>query len=107
ARWPDGGRAKTSRAGRHPPPGRQENRSGWLSAYPCHTPQHGYCSTDPQVRQAGKLYREKTMSHDRLTLEGPSGRLEAVLEGETGQPALLAIVCHPHPLFGGTMDNKV
>jgi alpha/beta superfamily hydrolase len=53
------------------------------------------------------LYREKTMSHDRLTLEGPSGRLEAVLEGETGQPALLAIVCHPHPLFGGTMDNKV
>lgn len=47
------------------------------------------------------------MSRDRLALKGPAGTLEAVLEGEIEQPSLLAIVCHPHPLFGGTMDNKV
>ncbi|ASK34902.1 alpha/beta hydrolase [Alcanivorax sp. N3-2A] len=47
------------------------------------------------------------MSRERLALEGPSGNLEAVLEGETDTPSLLAIVCHPHPLFGGSMDNKV
>ncbi|HBP75181.1 MAG TPA: alpha/beta hydrolase, partial [Alcanivorax sp.] len=45
------------------------------------------------------------MSRDRLALEGPEGTLEAVLEGETENPAMIAIVCHPHPQFGGTMDN--
>jgi len=43
---------------------------------------------------------------------GPAGRLEAILwsvseEGEGAQPPLAAVVCHPHPLFGGTMHNKV
>ncbi len=47
------------------------------------------------------------MRRDRLALEGPEGTLEAVLEGETDNPAMIAIVCHPHPQFGGTMDNKV
>jgi uncharacterized protein len=41
-------------------------------------------------------------------IEGPAGKLEALLEepesGETGEACL---VCHPHPLFGGTMHNKV
>src|SRR4051812_4971966 len=42
-----------------------------------------------------------------LFIEGPAGRLEALLnEGETGA-RYVAIVCHPHPLFGGTMHNKV
>ena len=42
-------------------------------------------------------------------LEGPAGRLEAILWTPTsGGPApLAAVVCHPHPLFGGTMHNKV
>ena len=47
------------------------------------------------------------MSRDRLALEGPEGTLEAVLEGETENPAMITIVCHSHPQFGGTMDNKV
>jgi alpha/beta superfamily hydrolase len=40
-------------------------------------------------------------------LDGPAGRLEALLN--QGQPAAThaALVCHPHPLFGGTMHNKV
>lgn len=47
------------------------------------------------------------MQTERLTLEGPEGHLEAVLEGEMDVPSMLAIICHPHPQFGGTMDNKV
>lgn len=40
-------------------------------------------------------------------LPGPVGRLEALLnEGETGA-SHAALVCHPHPMFGGTMHNKV
>lgn len=40
-------------------------------------------------------------------LEGPAGKLEALLN--TGAPGAThaALVCHPHPLFGGTMHNKV
>src|SRR6202045_3283680 len=42
-------------------------------------------------------------------LEGPAGRLEALLWKPAAQarPPLAALVCHPHPLFGGTMHNKV
>ena len=41
-------------------------------------------------------------------LEGPAGRLEAQLEEpEHGEPRMAALVCHPHPLYGGTMHNKV
>src|SRR5258708_25871584 len=42
-----------------------------------------------------------------LFLEGPAGRLEAILWKPSAQPHLAALVCHPHPLFGGTMHNKV
>jgi len=30
-----------------------------------------------------------------------------VVENQNGAPPLAAVVCHPHPLFGGTMHNKV
>jgi alpha/beta superfamily hydrolase len=41
-------------------------------------------------------------------IEGPAGRLEALLEEpEEGEPLHAALVCHPHPQFGGTMHNKV
>jgi hypothetical protein len=40
-------------------------------------------------------------------ISGPAGRLEALLEEPEGEaPLLAALVCHPHPLFGGTMHNK-
>jgi len=55
--------------------------------------------------------------HDSRTffLNGPAGRLEAILwtppavpESAAQQmPRFAAVVCHPHPLFGGTMHNKV
>lgn len=42
-------------------------------------------------------------------LAGPVGRLEAILwtPHRATPPPFVAVVCHPHPLFGGTMHNKV
>jgi alpha/beta superfamily hydrolase len=41
-------------------------------------------------------------------LDGPAGKLEAQLEEpEDASPTEAALVCHPHPLYGGTMHNKV
>jgi alpha/beta superfamily hydrolase len=42
-----------------------------------------------------------------LFLDGPAGRLEALLNAGAENRACAALVCHPHPLFGGTMHNKV
>lgn len=41
-------------------------------------------------------------------IQGPAGMLEALLEEPgQGEPREAALVCHPHPLFGGTLHNKV
>lgn len=40
-------------------------------------------------------------------LHGPAGKLEAVLNGGQPDARFAALVCHPHPLGGGTMHNKV
>lgn len=40
-------------------------------------------------------------------LEGPAGRLEALLNAGAADATHAAVVCHPHPLFGGTLHNKV
>jgi alpha/beta superfamily hydrolase len=46
--------------------------------------------------------------HRSLFLAGPAGRLEALLwTAAVVDPNFVAVVCHPHPLFGGTMHNKV
>jgi uncharacterized protein len=39
--------------------------------------------------------------------DGPAGRIEALLKEPTAPVTRAAIICHPHPLFGGTMHNKV
>lgn len=45
---------------------------------------------------------------ETLLLQGPAGRLEAILEEpEQEAPTEAVLVCHPHPRFGGTMHNKV
>jgi alpha/beta superfamily hydrolase len=40
-------------------------------------------------------------------LDGPAGQLEALLNSGAENATHAALVCHPHPLFGGTMHNKV
>lgn len=42
----------------------------------------------------------------KITVPGPAGQLEVVLH-KTAANAPWVVVCHPHPLFAGTMDNKV
>jgi alpha/beta superfamily hydrolase len=42
-----------------------------------------------------------------LDIDGPAGALEALLEDPGGEGRRFAVVCHPHPLHGGTMHNKV
>src|SRR2546428_13760487 len=42
-----------------------------------------------------------------LFLDGPAGRLEALLNAGVADATHAALVCHPHPSFGGTMHNKV
>lgn len=43
-----------------------------------------------------------------LDLAGPAGNIEALLqEWEGVEPSFVAVVCHPHPLYGGTLHNKV
>jgi uncharacterized protein len=50
---------------------------------------------------------------EKLTLQGApdaagaAGTIEALRDVPEGESRGLAIICHPHPLFGGTMDNKV
>lgn len=44
----------------------------------------------------------------RVSVPGPAGPLEAAADEARGAPrASYAVVCHPHPLHGGTMENKV
>jgi uncharacterized protein len=51
--------------------------------------------------------------HRSVFVEGPAGRLEGIFwdppraNSPHAKPPIAAVVCHPHPLFGGTMHNKV
>ena len=45
---------------------------------------------------------------ETLNLDGPAGKLEALLEEpDDREPVEAVLVCHPHPQHGGTMHNKV
>jgi hypothetical protein len=53
-----------------------------------------------------------THAHRSVFIPGPAGRLETLLwspapSNPSGGHSIAAVVCHPHPLFGGTMHNKV
>ncbi|MCA0177811.1 MAG: alpha/beta hydrolase [Proteobacteria bacterium] len=43
----------------------------------------------------------------RLTIQGPAGLLAVAVDEPATPPLGVAVVCHPHPLHGGTLDNKV
>ena len=44
---------------------------------------------------------------EKFLIDGPAGKIEVALDRTDATPRGIALVAHPHPLFGGTMDNKV
>jgi alpha/beta superfamily hydrolase len=51
---------------------------------------------------------KKLPQQQKLTIDGPAGALEALLETpQDADPLAVVVVCHPHPLHGGTLQNKV
>ena len=44
---------------------------------------------------------------ERIFIDGAAGRIETVIERPAGVPRGVALLAHPHPLYGGTLDNKV
>jgi uncharacterized protein len=43
----------------------------------------------------------------REFIAGPAGRIECAVDGPEGPAKGVALIAHPHPLYGGTLDNKV
>ena len=43
----------------------------------------------------------------RTRIPGPAGEIECAIDAPAGTPRGVAVVCHPHPQHGGTLDNKV
>ncbi|MCA1248822.1 alpha/beta hydrolase [Massilia sp. MS-15] len=43
----------------------------------------------------------------KFTLDGHAGKMQCILDLPDGAPRGIALVAHPHPLYGGTMENKV
>lgn len=61
-------------------------------------------SDSNQNSQAG----DDTASSQTFFVDGAAGKLETVVDEPGGRsPRGIAVIAHPHPLFGGTMDNKV
>ena len=50
---------------------------------------------------------DKGTSMPEVNISGPSGRLEGRFHPQKNENAPVEIILHPHPKFGGTMNNKV
>jgi alpha/beta superfamily hydrolase len=44
---------------------------------------------------------------ERILIDGPVGAIETLIDRPEGEPRGIALVAHPHPLYGGNLDNKV
>ena len=53
------------------------------------------------MSNVGKMY----MSEQQVLVPGPAGKLQ--LKFNSGSNSTLLLMCHPHPQYDGTMDNKV
>src|SRR5579864_2855767 len=70
-----------------------------------------WCASPAQRRRRRRPMATRPPQAQRLALAGPAGALQALLETPRpeGEPAphAFGVVCHPHPLHGGALDNKV
>ena len=66
--------------------------------------QSGMSATLLPVRPSARTSKSRLRS---LSLAGPAGRLEAVLNEGAPGARYAALVCHPHPKGGGSLHNKV
>lgn len=76
------------------------------------TPSYELRTPNSELRTpAFPLYSEAVIPENSnirsLFLDGPAGRLEALLNAGRADASHVAVVCHPHPLYGGTLHNKV
>ena len=49
----------------------------------------------------------KARVNERIEIDGPAGRIEGVINDPGEERKGYALIAHPHPLHGGTLDNKV
>src|SRR4249920_3758668 len=61
----------------------------------------------PQGGPRGLAPAHMSRAGERFFIAGGAGRIETVLDRPEGAPRGVALVAHPHPLYGGTLDNKV
>src|SRR5579862_45424 len=70
-----------------------------------------YCVVRPKVPPSDTLeypvIQNPSSIIRSLFINGPAGRLEALLNAGAETATHAALVCHPHPLFGVTLHNKV
>jgi alpha/beta superfamily hydrolase len=64
-------------------------------------------SSDSHAVAALRDTSQRSRALRSIDLKGPAGRLEALLNEGAPDAPCAALVCHPHPLGGGTMHNKV
>lgn len=61
----------------------------------------------PALKSLGLLQSPFMYPKGNLLIPAPHGQLEAILKEPSGERRGVGLVCHPHPLGGGTMHNKV
>jgi hypothetical protein len=66
-----------------------------------------HCAPDPTEARVQPNFRPPPPQP--VAIDGPAGQIEARVEDAApgGPPPRVGVVCHPHPLYGGTMQNKV
>ena len=67
-----------------------------------------YTTTLGDLLPENRMVRTAAPGREALTIAGPAGQIEALLETPPGDnPRYVAVICHPHPLHQGTFMNKV
>lgn len=81
--------------------------SALAGRYPAPRPSISFPPMEPTTLHTPTAEGALRIALEKSIFPGPVGNLEAVTALPAREPAAVAIVCHPHPLHGGTLDNKV